>query len=63
MAGVTLVAVGNGAPDIFSALASFTASDPKVARLAVGSLLGAGMFVTMTVAGNAEPGIFSKYLF
>ena len=52
VAGVTLVAIGNGAPDIFSALSSFTATDPKVARLAIGSLLGAGMFVIMVVAGK-----------
>ena len=51
VAGVTLVAIGNGAPDIFSAVASFTNSDPAVAQLAIGSLLGAGMFVIMVVSG------------
>ena len=52
VAGVTLVAVGNGAPDIFSAVASFTNADPSVAKLAIGSLLGAGMFVIMVVSGT-----------
>ena len=40
VAGITLVALGNGAPDIFSAIASFTNSDPRVAKLAIGALLG-----------------------
>ena len=51
VAGVTLVAIGTGAADIFSAIASFTNPDPKVAKLAIGSLLGAGMLVTMVVSG------------
>ena len=33
------------------AIASYTATDPKVATLAIGSLLGAGMFVIMLVSG------------
>ena len=51
VAGVTLVALGNGSPDIFSAVAAFTAADPSVATMAIGSLLGAGMFVVMVVGG------------
>lgn len=39
VAGVTLVAFGNGAPDIFSAIASFGAGG-EVAKLAIGSLIG-----------------------
>ncbi|CBY07759.1 unnamed protein product [Oikopleura dioica] len=50
VAGVTLVAFGNGAPDIFSAIASFGAGG-EVAKLAIGSLIGAGLFVTSVVAG------------
>ncbi|XP_041854915.1 mitochondrial sodium/calcium exchanger protein isoform X3 [Melanotaenia boesemani] len=50
VAGVTLLALGNGAPDIFSAIAAF--SHPHTAGLAVGALFGAGIFVTTVVAGS-----------
>lgn len=50
VAGVTFLAFGNGAPDIFSALVAF--SDPRTAGLAVGSLFGAGVLVTTVVAGG-----------
>lgn len=36
--GVTFLAFGNGAPDIFSALVAF--SDPRTASLAFGALFG-----------------------
>lgn len=36
--GVTFLAFGNGAPDIFSALVAF--SDPHTAGLALGALFG-----------------------
>ena len=52
VAGVTLVALGNGAPDIFSAVAAFTADEEATATMAIGSLLGAGMFVIMVVGGS-----------
>ncbi|KAI3372880.1 hypothetical protein L3Q82_023333 [Scortum barcoo] len=48
--GVTFLALGNGAPDIFSAIAAF--SHPHTAGLAVGALFGAGIFVTTVVAGS-----------
>ncbi|KAG8012060.1 Mitochondrial sodium/calcium exchanger protein, partial [Nibea albiflora] len=48
--GVTFLALGNGAPDIFSAIAAF--SHPHTAGLAVGALFGAGIFVTTIVAGS-----------
>ena len=54
VAGVTLVAFGGAAPDIFSAVASFTNSDPSVAKVAIGSILGAGMFVIMVVSGQVQ---------
>ena len=38
--GVTLLAIGNGAPDIFSALAAFNHPDPKKSSLAFGALFG-----------------------
>lgn len=50
VAGVTFLALGNGAPDIFSAIAAF--SSPHTAGLAVGALFGAGIFVTTVVAGS-----------
>ncbi|XP_075070037.1 mitochondrial sodium/calcium exchanger protein [Mixophyes fleayi] len=50
VAGVTFLAFGNGAPDVFSAVAAF--SDSRTAGLAIGALFGAGMFVTTVVAGG-----------
>ncbi|KAK8758824.1 hypothetical protein V5799_003543 [Amblyomma americanum] len=49
VAGVTLLAFGNGAPDIISSLAGVEQSRPA---LVVGELLGAGTFVTAVVAGT-----------
>lgn len=48
IAGVTILAFGNGAPDIFSAMAGISAARPE---LVFGSLFGAGVFVTTVVAG------------
>ncbi|KAM4049138.1 mitochondrial sodium/calcium exchanger protein [Anomaloglossus baeobatrachus] len=48
--GVTFLAFGNGAPDVFSAVAAF--SDSRTAGLAIGALFGAGVFVTTVVAGS-----------
>ncbi|TRY85792.1 hypothetical protein DNTS_014594 [Danionella cerebrum] len=48
--GVTFLALGNGAPDVFSAMAAF--SHPQTAGLAIGALFGAGIFVTTVVAGS-----------
>ncbi|XP_012586269.1 PREDICTED: sodium/potassium/calcium exchanger 6, mitochondrial [Condylura cristata] len=50
VAGVTFLAFGNGAPDVFSALVAF--SDPRTAGLALGALFGAGVLVTTVVAGG-----------
>ncbi|XP_062845950.1 mitochondrial sodium/calcium exchanger protein [Trichomycterus rosablanca] len=50
VAGVTFLALGNGAPDVFSAMAAF--SRPQTAGLAIGALFGAGIFVTTVVAGS-----------
>ncbi|XP_015733655.1 mitochondrial sodium/calcium exchanger protein isoform X2 [Coturnix japonica] len=50
VAGVTFLAFGNGAPDVFSAVVAF--SDPRTAGLAVGAVFGAGIFVTTMVAGG-----------
>ncbi|XP_019362241.1 PREDICTED: sodium/potassium/calcium exchanger 6, mitochondrial [Gavialis gangeticus] len=50
VAGVTFLAFGNGAPDVFSAVVAF--SDPRTAGLAIGALFGAGIFVTTVLAGG-----------
>ncbi|NWT68407.1 NCLX protein, partial [Prunella himalayana] len=48
--GVTFLAFGNGAPDVFSAVVAF--SNPRTAGLAIGAIFGAGVFVTTAVAGG-----------
>ncbi|XP_029572723.1 mitochondrial sodium/calcium exchanger protein isoform X2 [Salmo trutta] len=52
VAGVTFLALGNGAPDVFSATVAF--SRPHTAGLAIGALFGAGIFVTTVVAGSVS---------
>lgn len=48
VAGVTFLAFGNGAPDVFSNVAAYSAGS---APLGLSALLGAGVFVTMAVVG------------
>ncbi|KAL0979321.1 hypothetical protein UPYG_G00183630 [Umbra pygmaea] len=52
VAGVTFLALGNGAPDVFSATVAF--SRPHTAGLAIGALFGAGIYVTTVVAGGVS---------
>lgn len=49
VAGVTFLAFGNGAPDVISALSASGGSDEGI-YLAIGALLGAGLFVSGIVA-------------
>lgn len=49
MAGVTLLAFGNGSPDVFS---TFAAMNTNSGSLAVGELMGAAVFITAVVAGS-----------
>ncbi|KAI8504995.1 Mitochondrial sodium/calcium exchanger protein [Branchiostoma belcheri] len=49
--GVTILAFGNGAPDIFSAVSAINNSRGGEAGLAIGALFGAGVFVTTVVVG------------
>ncbi|KFM81463.1 Sodium/potassium/calcium exchanger 6, partial [Stegodyphus mimosarum] len=49
IAGVTFLAFGNGAPDIFSSVAGTEQARPE---LVIGTLFGAGVFVTSVVAGS-----------
>lgn len=51
LAGVTLLALGNGAPDIFGAYAAITQAKQGDAGLAIGAIFGAGIFVTTVVVG------------
>ena len=48
VAGVTLLALGNGAPEFFTMFSAFKEGHGGVA---VGSLLGGGMFITSVVLG------------
>ncbi|KAH9503937.1 Mitochondrial sodium/calcium exchanger protein [Bulinus truncatus] len=49
---VTFLAFGNGAPDIFSAIAAIGNAKAGDAGMAIGALFGAGVFVTAVVAGS-----------
>lgn len=49
VAGVTLLAFGNGSPDIFSAIAGITGGKSE---MVIGGLIGGGIFVTTVVAGS-----------
>ncbi|KAF1845551.1 sodium/calcium exchanger protein-like protein [Cucurbitaria berberidis CBS 394.84] len=49
LAGVTLLALGNGSPDVFSTFAAFRTN---AASLAIGELIGAACFITAVVSGS-----------
>lgn len=49
VAGVTLLAFGNGSPDIFAAIAGIKQNKTE---MVIGGLLGSGIFVTTVVAGS-----------
>ena len=48
LAGITFLSFGNGAPDVFATIASFSQGG-NAADIGIGSLLGSGMFVTTVV--------------
>ena len=50
VAGVTILAFGNGAPDFFTSLAAFKSSTNV--NIGMGSVLGAGIFITSLVFGS-----------
>ncbi|KAI6200736.1 putative sodium/calcium exchanger 7 (Na(+)/Ca(2+)-exchange protein 7) [Aphelenchoides besseyi] len=52
VAGVTFMAFGNGAADICGMLVQVVATDSPKADLAIGQLLGGGMFVTTVVIAS-----------
>ncbi|GMR45846.1 hypothetical protein PMAYCL1PPCAC_16041, partial [Pristionchus mayeri] len=49
LAGVTFLAFGNGAPDVFTSLASVVSSPQPRADLALGGIMGGSLFVTLIV--------------
>eukprot|EP00250_Pteridium_aquilinum_P033785 c6301_g1_i1 orf=131-1984(-) len=51
VAGVTLLAIGNGAPDVFSSVAAFVSSDES-GSIGFGAILGGSLFVTTVVSGT-----------
>ena len=51
-AGVSLLAVGNGAPDLSASINAIVADPKNGYRLILGSLSGAGMFIGTVVAGS-----------
>lgn len=55
VAGVTFLAFGNGSPDIFSSLSSFSGGsdgDSNSVLIGLGALLGGSMFVSTIVVGS-----------
>jgi len=51
VAGVTVLAFANGAPDFFTALAAFTGESTNDS-LGIGAIVGAGFFITSLVLGS-----------
>ena len=51
VAGVTLLAIGNGAPDVFSSVAAFTSSDSS-GSIGFSCVLGGALFITTVVSGT-----------
>lgn len=50
LAGVTFLAIANGAPDVISAVAASGSSAGSGVGLAVGAITGAGIYVTIAVS-------------
>ena len=52
VAGVTVLALANGAPDFFTGIAAFSSDSSGSDALGIGACLGAGMFITTVIFGS-----------
>ena len=51
VAGATLLALGNGAPDVFAQVAAVTSGTMPDVDMAVSTALGSGLFITTVILG------------
>lgn len=52
LAGVTLLAFGGGAPDVFASLSAVSGAESKGAEMGIAVLLGSSLFILAVVAGG-----------
>lgn len=52
LAGVTLLAFGGGAPDVFASLSAVSGAESKGAEMGIAVLLGSSLFILAVVGGG-----------